>query len=61
MNMAELHDKSVEELRVMRDDLKKDLAQAVLEAHGRGEHAHVGPRKKDLARILTVLHSKQKH
>ena len=61
MNIAELRDKSVEELCVLRDDLKKEMAQAVLDAHGRGEHAHIGPRKKDMARILTVLHDKQNH
>ncbi len=59
MNVSELRDKSIEELHIMSDHIKKDMAQMVLDAQSRGEHAHIGTRKKDLARVLTVLHEKR--
>ncbi len=59
MNMTELRDKLPEELHAMADTVKKEMAQAVLDARSRGEHAHIGARKKDLARILTVIHQKR--
>lgn len=51
----ELREKSLEELRGMADDLKKDIVQTTLTARGRGEHAHCKTRKKDLARIMTIM------